>query len=282
LSLAAALYGGEGLDAAGHPKGAARVTPVMAGGLRVLLLDRFVLATEIAPVRLTATSQRLLAFVALAGGAVRRDLAAGILWPSVGERQAHVGLRAALARLGTHARRVVSADRLEISLVEGVSVDLDEARVLAGRLLTGAMASEPDEAAAAVAPLSVELLPGWYEEWVLLEAEEWRQLRLHALEAAAGVLAGAGRFGEAVGAAQAAVSADPLRESPHRALIGVHLSEGNQSEAVRAFEHYRQTLFGALGLEPTQRMRELLPALWRSSSGLGGGGLGPAAASKSA
>jgi SARP family transcriptional regulator, regulator of embCAB operon len=54
---------------------------------------------------------------------------------------------------------------------------------------------------AAIAGLSVELLPGWFEDWAVLEAENWRQLRLHALEAAASILAGAGRFGEAVGAA---------------------------------------------------------------------------------
>ena len=91
------------------------------------------------------------------------------------------------------------------------------------------------------------------------EAENWRQSRLHALEAAAGVLAGAARFGEAVVAAQAAVAADPLRESPHGALIAVHMSEGNQSEAVREFEHYRGRLKAALGVEPTERQCALLP-----------------------
>ena len=117
----------------------------------------------------------------------------------------------------------------------------------------------PDRAAAATAGLSAELLPGWYEDWALVEAENWRQLRLHALEAVAGVLAGAGRFGEAVGAAQAAVAADPLRESPRAALIAVHLGEGNQSEALREFERYRLRLDAALGLEPTARLRALLP-----------------------
>jgi DNA-binding SARP family transcriptional activator len=106
----------------------------------------------------------------------------------------------------------------------------------------------------------MELLPGWYEDWVVLEAESWRQLRLHALEASAGVLAGARRFGEAVCAAQAAVCADPLRESPHAALIRVHLSEGNQSEAVREFERYRERLGAALNLEPTPGLRALLPS----------------------
>jgi DNA-binding SARP family transcriptional activator len=131
--------------------------------------------------------------------------------------------------------------------------------VIARRLLADPGAVRPNAAAAAIEGLAPELLPGWYEDWALLEAENWRQLRLHALEAAAGVLATAGRFGEAVSAAQAAVRADPLRESPHAALIGVHLAEGNQSEAVREFDGYRQRLGAALGLEPTARLRALLP-----------------------
>jgi SARP family transcriptional regulator, regulator of embCAB operon len=233
--------------------------PDVSGGLRVLLLGRFALARGEVVVSLAPASQRLLAFVALAGRAVRRDLAAGVLWPAVSDGRAHSSLRSGLARLGASSAGVLRADGLDVSLAGAVGVDLHDAQLLAGRLLAGAGGVGPDEAAAAVPGLSAELLPGWYEDWVLLQAENWRQLRLHALEAVAGVLAGAGRFGEAVGAAQAAVSADPLRESPHAALIAVHVSEGNQSEALREFERYRQRLDAALGLEPSARLSALLP-----------------------
>jgi DNA-binding SARP family transcriptional activator len=226
---------------------------------RVLLLDRFGLARGAAPVVLTPASQRLLAFVALAGRAVRRDLAAGVLWPAVSEERAHASLRSSLARLGKRSSGLVRAVGQDVSLAAGVCVDLHEAQKVARRLLAGAGAARPAAAAAAIGTLSMELLPGWYEDWVVLEAENWRQLRLHALEASAVVLAGARRFAEAVSAAQAAVRADPLRESPHAALIRVHLSEGNQSEALREFERYRERLGTALGLEPTAELRALLP-----------------------
>lgn len=223
------------------------------------MLGRFGLGRGAASVGLAPASQRLLAFVALTGRAVRRDLAAGVLWPAVSEQRAHASLRAALARLGARASGVLHADAVHVSLVPEVAVDLHEAQVIARRLLPGGAAVAPDTAAAAIPELSAELLPGWYEDWALLEAEHWRQLRLHALEAAAGVLTRAGRFGEAVTAARAAVGADPLRESPHAALIAVHMSEGNQSEALREFERYRQRLDAALGLEPTDRLLALLP-----------------------
>jgi SARP family transcriptional regulator, regulator of embCAB operon len=73
------------------------------------------------------------------------------------------------------------------------------------------------------------------------------------------VLAGAERVGEAVGAAQAAVDAEPLGESPHTVVITVHMREGDQAEALREFERYRLRLDAAFGLEPTARLRALLP-----------------------
>jgi DNA-binding SARP family transcriptional activator len=107
----------------------------------------------------------------------------------------------------------------------------------------------------------LDLLPGWYDDWVLSEAEDWRQLRLHALEALADRLTAMGRWGEAADAAGAAVRAEPLRESANATLIKVHLAEGNQSEAVRQFERYRALLLAELGLEPTLRLRRLVQDL---------------------
>jgi DNA-binding SARP family transcriptional activator len=114
---------------------------------------------------------------------------------------------------------------------------------------------------AAVGALSHDLLPDWYDDWVLLEAEGWRQFRLHALEALAGRLIAVGRWGEAVGAANAAVRAEPLRESARAALIQAHLAHGNQSEAVREFARYRALLDTELGLSPTPLLYELVHAL---------------------
>src|SRR3954451_21253950 len=163
------------LEAAAHPTGAVRRSGFdLSSGLRGLLLGRVGLAAGGGRGAVAPASQRLLAYVALAGGPVRRDLAAGVLWPAVVEDRAHGSLRAALARLAARAPGVLRGDGPEVSLVAGVGVDLFEARVVARRLLADAGAVGADRAAAAVAGLSVELLPGWYEDWALLEAENWR------------------------------------------------------------------------------------------------------------
>jgi DNA-binding SARP family transcriptional activator len=106
--------------------------------------------------------------------------------------------------------------------------------------------------------LSADLLPDWYDDWVLVEAEDWRQLRLHALEALADHLPAAGRWGEATAAARAAVRGEPLRETSHVALIRVFLAEGNVSEAIREFTSYQVLLHNELGLEPTPRLCRLI------------------------
>lgn len=207
-------------------------------------------------------SQRLLAFLALHGRAVKRAAVAGTLWPDASERRASSNLRSALCRLEATGRTALAAGKLDLSLADDVAVDVRHSRALAQRLLDPAV--PPDQSdlnLAAVAALSAELLPDWYDDWVLLEAESWRQLRLHALEALARRLIAAGRWGEAAAAACAAVRAEPLRESAHAILIQVHLAESNQSEAVREFARYRALLRGELGLEPTPRLRQLVQDL---------------------
>jgi SARP family transcriptional regulator, regulator of embCAB operon len=207
-------------------------------------------------------SQRLLAFLALHGRAVKRAAVAGTLWPDASEGHAYSNLRSALSRLEATGRTALAAGKLDLSLADGVVVDIRHSQALARRLLDPAvLPDQSDLNLAAVAALSADLLPDWYDDWVLLEAEDWRQLRLHALEALARRLIAAGRWGEAAGAASAAVRAEPLRESARAVLVQVHLAEGNQSEAVREFARYRALLRSELGLEPTTRLRHLVQQL---------------------
>jgi DNA-binding SARP family transcriptional activator len=136
------------------------------------------------------------------------------------------------------------------------------AQRLAARLLQpDTVARSSDLTPESVAILSSELLPDWYDDWVIAEAEEWRQVRMNALEALASALTERGRLAEAAAAARAAMKVEPLRESAHATLIRVHLAEGNQSEALRVFDRYRQLLSSALGLEPTERLSALISSI---------------------
>ncbi len=106
-----------------------------------------------------------------------------------------------------------------------------------------------------------ELLPGWYDDWILLERERHRQLVLLALEALSEHCTDIGRFDAAVLAALAAVEREPLRESAHRALIRAHLADGNVAEAMRRFRLYEQLAQDDLGVDPSPKMTALLEGL---------------------
>jgi DNA-binding SARP family transcriptional activator len=224
------------------------------------LLDGFKLEMDGSVIVLSERSQRLVAFLALKGRPIRRPAVAGTLWPAATEGHASSSLRSALTHLHGGARAAVDVTAREIELSDGVTVDLWQARDLARRLLAGGSTSA--SLVEAVTPdLVKELLPDWYDDWVLAEAEDWRQLRLHALEALAENLIARRKYGDATAAALAAVRAEPLRESPRAALMRVHIAEGNPSEALREYERYGELLDLELGLEPTERLRALVAEL---------------------
>ena len=211
----------------------------------------------------SAGSQRLLAFLAVRDQVMTRSHIAGSLWPESTDEQAGSSLRSAVSRLDA-TRQAVDVTAVDLGLSDGLVVDVHHSRALARRLIDRDVAeADIDISALAVTALSDDLLPGWYDDWAVIAAEDWRQLRLHALEAIAGRLTAAGRLAEASSAALAAVRAEPLRETSRAALIRVHMAAGNQSNALGEFERYRVLLHAELGIEPTQQLRQLLGELTR-------------------
>jgi DNA-binding SARP family transcriptional activator len=228
----------------------------------ISLLGGFAVATDGSTMSLAEGSQRLLAFLALKARSLKRQAVAGTLWPMVAETQASSSLRSALARLPDAARPLVAASARELALAGDVSVDLWGARALARDLVASPRTPiTTDPRRGTIRALSADLLPDWYDDWAVVEAEEWRQLRLHALEALADRLTAGERYGCAASAALAAVRTEPLRESPRAALIRVHIAEGNPSEAIREFGLYSRLLMNELGVEPTDQLRSLVADL---------------------
>lgn len=242
---------------------AAEVVPArLSSRMQLSLLGAFKLGNGTESAVVSRTTQRLLAFVALQGRPVSRRVVAEALWPEVTEVQSHASLRSAIWRLEPRARDLMSINALELDLSPGVDLDLREASALArGILRADTRPPEADLTSAAIAVLSSELLPDCSEDWAIIRAEDWRQLRLHALEALAQKLLDTGRFSDALQAASEAKKADPLREIPHALIMRIHLGEGNQSEAVREYLTYRQLLRSELGIAPTPRLQNIVREL---------------------
>jgi DNA-binding SARP family transcriptional activator len=202
-------------------------------------------------------SKRLLVFIALSSGRVDRRFTAGSLWPEGNDERAAGNLRSALWRMRRAGIDLVESDKQGLMLRTGTVVDVSVLWDWAERLSDGS-ATKADLCAVNWRNAAIDLLPGWYDDWVIFERERIRQRLLHALETLSRRLAAAGRCAEAVEAAISAVGADPLRESANRVLIEAHLAEGNLVEARRVYDRYRQIVSRELGAEPSQELRTLL------------------------
>jgi DNA-binding SARP family transcriptional activator len=220
------------------------------------LLGGFELRRHGEPVSLPQSTQRLLAFLALHGRPVLRMYLGGCLWPESPEPRAGANLRSALWRLRRSGVSVVEPDGSLLRLSPEVLVDFQETSFIAQGLLDRDVRLEELELERA--SLFDDLLPDWYDDWVVVERERFRQLRLHALEALCERLTEVGRFAQAVEAGLAAVAGEPLRESAHRTLIRTYIAEGNVAEAIRQYCVYRRLLNDELGVDPSPELEALV------------------------
>jgi len=228
--------------------------PAGGGGLELRLLGGFELRDRNRPVDLPHGAQRLLAFLALHERPLSRAFVAGTIWMDASSEHASANLRTALWRVRRPERPLVETTQSQIRLVSEVDVDVRVVTSSARRALERHATPGDIERLCA----SGDLLPDCYDDWLLIERERFRQLRLHALEVLCDALTAAGEFGAAADAAYAAIACEPLRESAHRALIRTHIAEGNPGEALRQYEVFRQLIASGLQLVPSEAMERLV------------------------
>jgi DNA-binding SARP family transcriptional activator len=197
--------------------------------------------------------RKLLAYLALHPTGVDRRVAAGVLWPDVEDGRAAGNLRSALWRLQQVGCPLVTAEQSWLGLADDVEVDLTLLEAWATRVLGHCPA--PGDLGVDPGPIAeLELLPGWYDDWVLAVRERLQLRLLHALEALSRLLRRAGRTAAAVEAMHVAVLAEPLRESGQLALIEAHQAAGDWIAAQRQYDAFRSILRREVGVEPSPEL----------------------------
>ncbi|TCC24416.1 AfsR/SARP family transcriptional regulator [Kribbella sindirgiensis] len=224
--------------------------------VRLRMLDGFWVVDGQQTLSIPLSARRVVAFVALRGRSSRAEVA-GTLWPEVSDSKAQACLRTALWRLRQLSPRPLITGDETLRVDESVDVDVNRLITAIRRVINDGECGADQGLLPTLAAMG-ELLPGWYDDWVLLGRERLRQLQLHALELTAQQLTCSGRYAEAIEAAMAAVRLEPLRESATRVLIEVHLAEDNVVEAIRRLEFFRRSLASEIGVEPTAELVDLV------------------------
>jgi DNA-binding SARP family transcriptional activator len=225
------------------------------------LMGGFELSTAGRAQRPNHVGEQILALLALRGQHVSRTHVAGILWPDHVEQKAAGSLRTALWRLKAVRGDLITCDQFTLSLGTDVHVDAHDLLAQAQRLMRCAPGEAPDGFEMEL--FARDLLPDWYDEWVVLERERLRLLRLTSLERLALRMLECGDYVGAIHAGTAVVESEPLRESAQRVLIRAHISNGNYSDAIGLYQSYGRLLDHELGLQPSPLMDELVSPILR-------------------
>jgi DNA-binding SARP family transcriptional activator len=199
---------------------------------------------------------RIAAYLALRGPTQRQRIA-GALWPEATQTSAMGRLRSAVWRLQREMPRLLDARRGVLALSEYVSADASRLVALAQSILLSD-SHVPDDFTLLLR--DNDLTPEWHDDWILVERERLRQLRLEALDTLADRLIAAGRAGLAMQAGLAALSTDPMRESSCQRVIQAHLFQGNLVQAHHQYDSYAALLRGELGVDPSPLTRRLFSA----------------------
>ncbi len=227
-----------------------------ATGVSLQLLDSFKLTVGGCSKALPRHTQRVLAYLAIRQREQPRHALAERLWVDMPHGRSNASLRTALWHIRRADPDLIRTTREEVKLNDHIEVDLHRTVQQAERLLS----DQPHllDSDTCLSALEADLLPDWDEDWLLIERERLRQLRLHALEALSRRLLAAGRPAHAIQSAHAAIAVEPLRESAWAVLVDGHLHEGNLGEARRQLDHLAVLLWNELHARPSPELTQRL------------------------
>ena len=230
--------------------------------LQIRLLGQFAVQLDGAAVAMTARpAQSLLAYLVLNPVAQRRERLAGLLWPDSSEANARRNLRQALWQirraLGTHAAAFLVIDDVTLAFnsdsdywldVEGIAQPLDET-------------ATADDLMQIVTAYAGELLPGFYEDWVLLERDRVQAQFERKLNQLLARLLEARRWAEVLHWGERWIALGYTPEPAYRALMTAHAELGDASSVAEVYRRCGDALARDLGVEPSAQTRTLYERL---------------------
>jgi WD40 repeat protein/class 3 adenylate cyclase len=210
--------------------------------------------------------QLLLAYLTLtAGTSHRREKLAGMLWPDFAEETARKNLRHELWRIrkaisaqGLPGADYLMAEEFTITFNHESEYWLDVAQMERPESELGSLITN-------LAHYQGELLPGFYEDWIVLERERVRAVFDTKMEQLLEQLVAAERWSTVQEQAERWLSLGQALEPAYRALMHAYSARGDIAKVSSVYQRCMDELDEQFGLEPSAETRALYEGLLKGA-----------------
>ena len=186
----------------------------------------------------------------------RREKLAGLLWPDSADVSARDYLRHALWRI---RKSFPAKAKVDILIADDLTIAFDTTQNYWLDIDAMEQASEStsaDELLSALDAYRGELLPGLYDDWVILEREHLQSVYEHNMARLMALLEGEARWLEIIDWGERWISFGQKPEPAYRALMRAHAALGEMSLVAATFARCAKSL-REYGLEPSEQTARL-------------------------
>ena len=246
--------------------------------LRVHLFGGFLLergGAALPPIA-SRTGRSVFAYLAMhRGRPIQRDLLAGSFWPDLPEGRAKRRLSHTVWQIqdvvsqGSASHLAVTPDTLAFDTSLPYWLDTEEFdHCFEASTGSGPEAGPLATLDSAALRSCVELyrgdfLAGYFDDWLVVEQDHYRQRFLVALDRLVVISKANGAYEDALAYARRLTNHDPLSEVAHQEVMRLYLLLGRSTKAVQQFERCRAVLSDELGTEPSTQTVDLYQRIIR-------------------
>ena len=234
--------------------------------LEVRLLGQFVVNLDGMPVQINSRpAQSLLAFLMIdSGKAFRREKLAGLLWPDTSETNARNNLRQALWRI-RKSLVIENSESQPFFLVDDLTITFNAKSDF--YLDVNKFEEKSDkhtpihQIIETVSLYQGELLPGFYDDWIVLERERLQSLFESHIGLLINRLVEAQKWTEVIEWGEHWISLGGVPEPAYRSLMTAHAAQGDLSSVATVYHRCKDSMQNDLGLEPSETTQTLFEQL---------------------
>ncbi len=236
--------------------------------LRLFLLGRFRVERDGRSLLLANRKvESLLAYLVLYPQLHAREKLAALCWGDFPDAQARASLRNALPILRKFlGSEVIVSDRESVQLNPAFPlwVDAREFQSEAGELLA---ASPPDPSLLNFDLYRGDLLPDFYDDWIMPLREHYRTLHLDCLLRLTQYMRSLSEYERAIQLSQKVLAIDPANERAHQHLMFCYVATGERNVALRQYEQCQRALREELAVAPAPETTALYQWIQQTPTG---------------